>query len=177
MRKLLDDRFIKLIDNMGENPYEYYAFEETPMTKLTVDRVETVYTGAGAYIYLEGEIEPYTRFYNSDLDLEITGADARTIGIVLPKMIDEDFEIYFFFALPEGIEHLTYVFYIDEAKEQYYLTSNGDDGIYEVKLTNSSNRDGKDYNTFSIEKRLPSTEENISFKKVNGIVYLNVSEA
>ena len=176
MRKLLDDRLVKLIDKMGENPYEYYRFEETPMTKLTVDRVENV-SNARANVYLEGEIEPYTKFSNSDLELEITGEDARTIGIFLPKMIDENFDIHFYFMLPEGIEHLSYIFYIEEAEQQYYLTSNGDDSEYAIKLTRSSISDGKVYEHFSIEKRNPSTEENITIKKINGIVYVDAAEA
>ncbi|MBO5811325.1 MAG: hypothetical protein J6R32_10945 [Bacteroidales bacterium] len=177
MRKLLDDRLVKIIDKMSDSPYEYYTFETTPMTELVIDRVET--TGNRAQIHLKGEIEPYTKFYNYTLDLGLRPvAGSNVVEIYLPKMIEKDFEIQFYFDLPEGINRIQYLFFFEENEGQYFLYDNeAESQPTGINLTGIFLANGKEYNTFMIEKESPSQEENIRFAKINDIVYLRAFSA
>ena len=179
MRKLLDDRLVKIIDRMGDTPYEYYKFENTPMTTLTVESVEPVSTGANTSIYLSGEIEPYTKLYVSGLDL---GLKAHTSGrnviqFHFPNMIEEDFEIYFYFDdIPEGVWQLHYAIYFDDDFPQYFLYNN-EDGSQPTgfNLAGYGNRDGVEYSIYTVDKYNPGTEESLRIQKINGIMYITAA--
>lgn len=179
MRKLLDDRLIKLIDNMSENPYEYYRFEGTRMTTLDVESVETASTGASAQVYLEGEIEPYTTFNNSDLDLGLTAhaSGMNTVSFYFPKLIKEDFEINFYLQFPEGMEKIQCSFYFEGEHDQYFLYNDGDNDSYGIKLTGFGSRNDKQYTIFTLSKDNLSQEENFTIRQINGIVYYSIAAA